>query len=429
MPQTRHPPCRPCFRHLQSHPRRPGRRPDRWIAARFGGPILVILVILAIGIDPLALADARAQTPGAPAGPAAGGGPAVIVAPVIPQTMATPARFPGQITAPDRVELIPRIDGMLETQAVADGAPVRKGDLLFTLDDAPYRAALDKAQANLTAAEVARDIARAAADRSAELARRNAAPRVKVEEDQASLRQADAKVTLQAADVTIAQQNLDHARIVAPFDGRIGEAKFAPGALVGPSRGALAVLVAENPMRVRFYVPQKALLEARAAAGSGLGQLVVSVRLADGSRYPHPGRILFADVEANARTDSVTLVAEVPNPKGHLLDGQLVTVLVQEADPPKVLAIPQVAVMIDQTGSHVLTVDASGTVRRVEITTGDRADTRVAVTAGLSEGDRVIVAGQQKVRPGMTVTATEAATPSTPQTTGPSAPAVTGSGG
>lgn len=333
--------------------------------------------------------------------------PGVIVETVKAIDMTVPEQFPGQIYAPMKIDVLTAASGALGPKQVKDGSLVKKNDLLFTIDKTNYQAAVAQAQAKLDAAQVAADEAQTQFNRTSDLVSKGTLPKAQFDTDNAALKVAQANVKVAQADLQVAQLALDQTDVKAPFDGRIGEAKFAEGAMVGPTSGSLAVLMSLDPMRVRFYVRQRALLEARKKYGDNVGQLVLSIMLADGSLHDQQGRLLFTDVEANASTDSVSVVGEVANAGLHLLDGQLVTVLLSRAEPDMQLAVTQAAVMLDQSGSHVLTVDKDNKVQVAQVTLGARKADKVAVTAGLKAGDRVIVAGMQKVAPGMVVAPTE----------------------
>ncbi|MEM7497178.1 MAG: efflux RND transporter periplasmic adaptor subunit [Pseudomonadota bacterium] len=333
--------------------------------------------------------------------------PGVIVATVQSIDMSAPDRFFGQIVSPSKVSLVPQIPGILTQRAVPDGSEVKKGDLLFAIDKDRFNAALAEAEANLASAQAAAATAQAVYDRASELAKRNTVAQAQLDSDEGALKEANALVKVREAEVTIAKLDVEHAEVHAPFDGRLGQWQEAVGALVGPGRDPVITLVALDPVRVTFPVRQRQLLKAHARYGERVKELVVALELADGSTYGQTGKVLFEEAQATAATDTVTVVAEIANPESVLRDSQLVTVVVRDPTPTKTLAISEAAVLLDRAGSYVFTVGADNTVARTEVTLGARKAGMVAVTDGLKAGDRVIVAGQQKVRPGETVAATE----------------------
>ena len=183
---------------------------------------------------------------------------------------------------------------------------------------------------------------------------------------------------------------------------------MSPGNIVGPDSGVLATVVSERPMRVLFPITQHELLAARqdgTASGDGL---VVQLKLADGSLYKEKGKLDFVDVTADSKTDSQIVRATFDNKDGSLTDGQTLRVLIEEKKPPMVLAIQQAAVAIDQAGAYVFVVNDKNVVEQRRVKTGVNRDALVAIDDGLKAGEKVIVQGQQRVRPGMTVTATMA---------------------
>ena len=205
-----------------------------------------------------------------------------------------------------------------------------------------------------------------------------------------------------------AQIDLGYTEIHAPIAGRIGRAAFSVGNLVGPDSGVLATIVSQDPIYVTFPVSQRQLLEYRRRGDDAAGPPVVKVTLPDGTAYEHPGEVNFFDVQVDQGTDTVTVRAAFPNPERTLVDGQFVNVRVERGEPVQMLAVPQASVQIDQAGPFVLVVGGDNKVEARRITLGAVAGAQVVVQAGLKAGDKVIVEGIQKARPGITVAATEA---------------------
>ena len=254
-----------------------------------------------------------------------------------------------------------------------------------------------------------RSICRARAAAPGELVKKQAAAQAKLDEATAKAGEAKADLRRQQANLTTAELNLGYTDIKAPFAGRIGRSNYSVGEFVGPSSGTLATIVSQDPMYVTFPVTQRQLLEVRkesAADGSDPTTRAVKVRLADGSIYGQVGRLNFVDVQVNQGTDTVQVRATLPNPKGVLVDGQLVTVVVETAKPKAALVIPQQAVQIDQGGRFVLKVDADNKVQVQRITVGVERDGYYVVTNGLT-GRARHHRGPAEVRPGMVVDAAE----------------------
>ena len=187
-----------------------------------------------------------------------------------------------------------------------------------------------------------------------------------------------------------------------PIAGRTGA--FSPGNLVSPDSGVLATVVSERPMRVLFSVTQRELLEARRGTGADKGEdLVVLLRLADGSLYKEKGKIDFIDVVVDPKTDGKIVRATFDNKDGALTDGQTVRVVIEGEKAPTMIAVPAAAIAQDQTGSYLFVVNDKNVAEQRRVKTGVSRDGAVAITEGLKEGERVIIQGQQRVRPGMTV--------------------------
>lgn len=312
----------------------------------------------------------------------------------------------GRVQAFDKVTIRARVDGFLNSRGFEDGAEVKKDQVLFTLEKEPYEAALSLAQANLSNAKAAQELAQQTYDRIKPLAETGASSRATLDDAISKLSQARAAAEGQEANVRKAQLDLGYTEIRAPMDGRTGRATYSVGEYVGPSSNPLATLVRQDPMYVAFPVPQRVLLEVR-REGIKADSVVVRLKMPDGSSYNHDGEIKFADVETNAGTDTVTVRASFPNPDRLLVDQQIVGVSVTAREPDLKLMISQAALLLDQQGAYVLAVTKDNKVETRRIKAGAQHGSRVVVAEGLAEGDRVIVSGHQKVRPGVTVEATE----------------------
>lgn len=348
-------------------------------------------------------AGAAQQTPAA--------APAVSVVKVEQRDITPSTSFTGRIEAMDKVDLRARVDGFLEQRLFTEGQDVKAGDLLFVIEKAPYQADIENVDAAIARAEATLDQAELERRRQAELVKRQATAQAVLDDKIAKAAEARADLRKQQAEMTTAELNLGYTDIKAPIAGRIGRSAFSVGNFVGPQSGTLATIVSQDPMYVTFPVTQRQLLAVRKAGEAG-GQdptnMAVRVQLADGSLYGAVGHLNFVDVQVNQGTDTVQVRATLPNPQGTLVDGQLVTVVVETAKPQAALVIPQQAVQIDQAGRFVLKVDAESKVQVQRITVGAERDGYYVVTNGLTQGERVITEGLQKVRPGMAVDAAEA---------------------
>ena len=373
-------------------------------AARCGLRRLAPTLMLILASAQPALAQTRAAE-NAP--------PVVLVQPAELRPLAPQSEYVGRVAVFDKVELRARVKGTLGKREFTDGSKVTEGQLLFTIEPAPYRIAVDQKRPLRDGARAALINAEAQLKRTAELLRSSTASQVAY--DQRLAEQLQAKATLDDAEAQLedAELQLSYTKIAAPIAGLIGRATVSPGNIVGPESGTLATIVNERQIRVLFSVSQAELLNVRRDLRAG-EQLPVRLRLADGKLYPEKGKVDFIDVAVDPNTDGQMARAVFDNADELLTDGQTVRVIVEGNAPAKALVVPQPALAIDQTGPYVYVVDSKGVVELRRITIDFVRDGMIAVASGLKEGDRVIVQGQQRVRAGMAVEA-QAAPPAAGQ--------------
>jgi membrane fusion protein (multidrug efflux system) len=338
----------------------------------------------------------------APSGPAP---PAVLVAAAEMRDVTPGAEFVGRVHAIDKVELRARVSGFLGERAFSDGDEVREGQVLFRIDPAPLEAVVAQRRASVSAAQATVALAELQAERGRDLVRTRALPQAQQDEREANVARGRADLELALAALREAEINLSYTEIRSPIAGRVGEAAVSPGNLVGPDAGVLATVVRQDPIRVGFTVTQRELIRVRRERGDATdpSHAVVRLRLADGSPYEEPGQLDFLGVVADARTDSIAVRAVFPNPRRILADGLSVRVVLEATEAERALVIPQAAVSVDQAGSYVLTVDAENKVVPRRVRAEYRRDGTAVVRQGLTHGERVIVQGQARVRPGLTV--------------------------
>jgi membrane fusion protein, multidrug efflux system len=339
--------------------------------------------------------------------------PAVTVAPVVLKDVTASVGFTGRVEAVDSVELRARVEGFLEQQRFEEGAPVNKGDILFVIEKEPFEAAVAAAEGALARTEA--ESARAEKDRERyeQLVEKGDVSQQRFDLSVAAEMAAKAEMKTAQAQLDRARLDLSDTEIIAPIDGRIGRSSYSIGNLVGPDSGPLATIVSQDPVYVTFPVSQRLVLEyQKRRQESGPEANLVRLRLADGTIYPLPGRIEFADIRVSESTDTLTLRAAFPNPDQLLIDGQFVTANVEKEQQEKGLVISQAAVQADQAGTFVLIVNGENKieVRRIQRGPGGQ-EGEMVVQSGLNEGDRVVVEGIQKVRPGQVVEATVAEPP------------------
>ncbi len=342
--------------------------------------------------------------------------PAVLVQPAMEREIADQAEFIGRAAAVDKVELRARVKGFLGPRQFEDGDMVKESQVVFLIEPETYQAAVDQKTAQRDAARAALANAENQLKRAAELLRSNTGTQVTY--DQRLSEQLQAKAQLEDANAQLrdAELQLSYTKIRSPIAGRIGRAAFSPGNLVSPDSGVLATVVSERPIRVLFPVTQRELLDARRGAGPGGSENIIArLRLADGSLYAETGKLDFLDVTVDPKTDTQIVRATFPNKDGLLTDGQTVRVIIEGEKPPTAVVVPQASIAQDQSGAYLFVVNDKNVAEQKRVKTGVSRDGLVAITDGLKAGERVIVQGQQRVRPGMTVAPSVAPAPAQKQ--------------
>jgi membrane fusion protein, multidrug efflux system len=376
----------------------PGLLKSRWTAI-----VAVVVLVVAAGVGWFVFGHQRTAPQAAAAPPPA---PAVGVRPVIMKGVSQSFEFVGRIKATDKVELRARVEGFLDKVLFKEGQDVKEGDLLYQIEKVQFQAALDQAKANLTVAEAALTNAQLEYDRSLDLVKRNFTPQSTVDANKAALDTAKGRVLQAKAALTQAQVNLDYTDIRAPIAGRIGRTAYTVGNLVNPASGILATIVSQDPIYVLFPVSVRDLdtiREARRKDGGSMAKIDIRVRLPNGTEYSHPGVWNLTDPQVDPQTDTLIMRATIPNPERTLTDGQFVTAIIRERQEAPRLVVPQSALQVDQSGYYVLVVNDQHKVEQRRVQTGPSLGTDVVVTSGLKEGEKVIVDGVQKVRPGQVV--------------------------
>lgn len=314
--------------------------------------------------------------------------------------------FVGRVEAPERVDIRARVKGMLEAVLFKEGEVVKEGAPLYRIEKELFQAGVENASGDVERAKAALTLAEIQRKRAEDLVERNAG--TLVARDQAVAGEDSARGALLSSEAALrtAKINLGYTDIVSPITGRIGRSAVTKGHIVGPDSGVLATVVSEDPMYVVFPVSQRDYLEAQKDGKTvDLTTLEVRIKFSDGSVYDQLGRIDFVDVSVNRTTDTVILRAVVPNPKGKLIDGQLVRVELKTGAPEERILVPQAALIADQAGLYVFAVEnGKAVVRRVTI--GDNQGQNVVVESGLGAGEPVIVEGFTSLRPGAAVHAT-----------------------
>jgi membrane fusion protein (multidrug efflux system) len=344
------------------------------------------------------------------------------------------SELPGRTSAFRVAEIRPQVSGLIQKRLFTEGSDVKAGRILYQIDPASFQVALDNAEAALRRSEANLLATRSREERFRGLLADKAVSRQDYDDAAATLKQTEADIAYWKAMREEARINLKYTRITAPISGRIGRSSVTEGALVTAYQPlALATIQQLDPLYMD--VPQSTTellrLQRRLESGmldrSGAGQKKVRLILEDGTEYPLEGTLQFRDVTVEPTTGTVTLRAVFPNPEGVLLPGMFVRAVVEEGVNPKALLVPQQAVSRDHKGNpFAFIVDADGTAQTRPVAIDRAIGNQWLVTAGLSPGDRVIVEGMQKIRPGVpvkTVASAEAAVnPPEAGAAGPAAP-------
>jgi len=366
---------------------------------------LITVTAILVGMWILTGCDSTAKAP-SQAGP-----PEVAVMEVKPQRIAITTELPGRTSAYLIAEVRPQVGGIIQKRLFAEGSDVKAGAVLYQIDPATYQAASDSAKAALARAEANVTSIRFRAERYKELVEIRAVSRQEYDDATAALKQAEAEIAAGKAAVETARINLAYTRVTAPIAGRIGKSSVTVGALVTAGQGIpLATIQQIDPVYVDVTQSSASLLRLQQSMASGAlkrdnaNRAKVRLILEDGTPYSLEGTLQFQDVTVDSTTGSVILRIVFPNPKGVLLPGMFVRAVLEEGVNEQALLIPQQGVSRDPKGNPVaLIVDAEGKVQQRMLTLDRPIGDKWIVSAGLVPGDRVIVEGVQKVRPGTSV--------------------------
>ncbi|MDE8555063.1 efflux RND transporter periplasmic adaptor subunit [Pantoea vagans] len=340
--------------------------------------------------------------------------PEVSAAPVLIKPVSQWDNFNGRVEAVQSVQLRPRVSGYIDAVNYREGDEVRKGQVLFTIDDRSYRAALEQAKAELARARSQASLARSESGRSEKLIGTQAISREAWEQRRSAASQAQADVLAAEAAVDMAQLNLDFTRVIAPIDGRASRAMITAGNLVtaGDSASVLTTLVSQQQMYVYFDVDENTFLNYQAMARQGQQRhaLPAEIGLVGEQGFPHQGRIDFMDNQLTASTGTIRMRALLDNQQRQFTPGLFARVRLPGSAQFEAVLIDDKAVLTDQDRKYVYVVDGEGKAQRRDIQPGAMVDGLRIVKSGLQAGDKVIIAGLQKVfMPGMPVTAQQVA--------------------
>lgn len=334
----------------------------------------------------------------------------VSVLTLTPRPLPVVNELPGRVAATRTAEVRPRVGGIVVERIFTQGSTVKAGDVLYRIDPAPFQVRVASAEATLARAEAARRNAGDQLARTEALRERRVTAGVELENAETTLAQADADVAIAQASLQEAQLNLGYTDVTAPIDGVVGRALVTEGALVTAQTDILATIQQLDPVYVDVTQSSSQLFALQRARAAGELAMTapdaarVQLFFDDGSEYPHPGRLLFSEASVDSSTGQITLRAEFPNPDGMLLPGLYVRARLEQAVRQNALGIPPMAVQRDSDGqAFVYVVGAGDAVERRDVALGRTSEQGWLVEDGLKPGDRVVVAGAQKLYPGAKV--------------------------
>jgi multidrug efflux system membrane fusion protein len=353
--------------------------------------------------------NARAENP-----PAAQQAPqAVPVSVAVVETRDTMIweEFSGRLEAIDRVEIRPRVSGMIQNVHFREGDLVKKGDLLISLDPAPYEAETAQAEAQVAALEARVALAKADLERGQTLSGERVVSQRDLDQRTNASREAQANLKGAQAALQSAKLRLDYTKVRAPVTGRVGKLEVTPGNLVGegPAAPVLTTLVSVDPIYASFNADERIVLTALKALGTGpqanaqVERIPVQIDTVVSNGTPIAGKLQLIDNRVDAASGTVRVRGVFENPSGLMMHGQFARVRMGQAKTKPTLLVSERAIGTDQDKKFVMVVDQENKVGYREVVLGPASDGLRVVTSGLSVGERIVVNGLQRVRPGAVV--------------------------
>lgn len=340
---------------------------------------------------------------------------------IAPEKRAVENELPGRLESYRTAEVRARVPGIVLKRTFEEGAFVKQGQVLFKIDPRSYQASVQNAKAALSRAEANKVQADLKLKRYKPLVEINAISKQEYDDAIAAAKQASADVEAAKATLVNNKLNLEYATVTAPISGRIGRAMVTEGALVGQNEATLLATIQQiNPIYLNLTQSSAELLKLRQMMQSGTlkdaekSGLKVTMVMEDGSIYPHTGKLLFSDISVDPTTGELALRALFPNPDNMVLPGMFVRARLEQAVNENAITVPQQAVQHTNDGSQVIVINQENKAEIRQVKTTSAIGNRWLVTEGLQPGDRVIVEGLQKVRPGSPVNPVEWVDPLAP---------------
>jgi multidrug efflux system membrane fusion protein len=371
---------------------------QRFSRTRIAGAVVAVAVLAGVGIFTTVRVNANAPAQAAPMAPE------VDVAAVVDKTVTDWQEYSGRLEAVDKVDVRPLVSGTIVSVNFKDGSLVKKGDVLFVIDPRPYAAEVDRAQAQLAAAKARNGYAQSDWQRAQRLIEDNAIAKRDFDEKKNAAVEAAANVQAAEAALETARINLGYTKIVAPVSGRVSRAEVTLGNVVSVGAGTppLTTLVSVSPIYASFDVDEQTYLKYIGRARTGT-QVPVELGLADEAGYSRTGTVASVDNRLDTASSTIRVRARFDNPDGTLVPGLYARIKVGGGAPHRALLVDEAAIGTDQDKKFVLVVDAQDRVAYRPVSLGALHGNLRVITAGLASGDRIVVHGIQRVRPGATV--------------------------
>ncbi|MDQ2818911.1 MAG: efflux RND transporter periplasmic adaptor subunit [Pseudomonadota bacterium] len=338
----------------------------------------------------------------APAGPAVGG-PPVTASAVIERSVNETQEFSGRLEAVERVDIRARVGGFITSVNFKPGSLVNKGDVLFVIDTRPFQAEANRAEAAAISAKAKADLARLELTRSEKLVADKAIAQRELDSASSNVKELDANVRAAQASLETARLNLAYTKVTAPISGRVSKAEITAGNLVDPTAILTSVVSTKN-IYATFDGDEATYLRVSKQAHDGK-PVAVNVGLVGETGFPHEGKLEFVDNQLDARTGSVRMRATFENADGSMAPGLFARVQISGGTAQNALLITDRAVGTDQSRKFVFVVDAKGAAEYRAVTLGPIVDGLRVVRTGLKPGEKIVVDGLQRVRPGAPITA------------------------
>jgi membrane fusion protein, multidrug efflux system len=318
-------------------------------------------------------------------------------------------RFVGRTASSQRVEIRARVSGFINEISYHEGGAVQEGDQLFQIDPLPFEASLRAAKAELAQQQARLEIAESLLARIEPLIENKAIALKEIDDARGRVKEAQAAIEGAKARVYDAELDLGYATIVSPLSGLTSYATQREGAYINNTAGALTYVAKIDPIWVEFSVSESQMLKGRQATVDGTiespidSSYQVELTLGDGTVHPHRGKITFADASLSEKTGTFLIRADIPNPEETLRPGQYVQINLKGAYRPDAIAVPLKAMFQGSKGAYVWVVDDQGKAEQRPVFPGPWLDDKWIINKGLGQNDRVIVDGQQRLAPGVSV--------------------------